>query len=150
MSDKNTTFLTSQGGYLNGAPKKLSNLCNFFIEDIPTSFSKDSLTAGGQDVVLYTGLQGTVGTLIPIQTKNDIRFFNKLQKALRLAAPDLLGRDHLKFRSYYQPVKNVIDGDLIESFNEFPIDVKVRIGKEIGKLPKEISRKIFEMRALST
>lgn len=150
ISEKNITFLNSQGNFLNGSIKKFKNLCNFYVEDIVTSFELNSLVSSGQEVIIYTGLQGTIGILLPIQTKIDIRFFNKLQKAIRLNYEDLTGRDNLKFRSYYQPIKNVIDGDLIELFNELPIDIKIKIGKEIGKLPKEISKKIFEIRALST
>ncbi|CCH46158.1 Pre-mRNA-splicing factor [Wickerhamomyces ciferrii] len=149
ISDTNSTFLITKDKFLNGAPFKLMNLCNFFIEDIPTSFAKGSFTIGGKDLIIYTGLQGTVGALIPLLTKSDIKFFINLEKQMRLHKPDLLGRMNLKYRGYYQPVKNVIDGDLIELFNTLSESTKVEISNELDKTPREISKKIDEIRFTS-
>ena len=35
---------------------------------------------------------------------------------MRQEQPPLAGRDHLAFRSFYFPVKDVIDGDLCEQY----------------------------------
>ncbi|VDO65537.1 unnamed protein product [Heligmosomoides polygyrus] len=43
-------------------------------------------------------------------------FFQNLEMHVRANFPPLCGRDHLAFRSYYHPCKNVIDGDLCEQF----------------------------------
>ncbi|ODQ58395.1 hypothetical protein WICANDRAFT_57231 [Wickerhamomyces anomalus NRRL Y-366-8] len=149
VSDTNSTFLITQDKVLNGAPYKLSNICNFYIEDIPTSFSKGSFTIGGRDIVIYSGLQGTIGALIPLLTKSDIKFFHNLEKAMRTYKEDLLGRMNLMFRGYYQPVKNVIDGDLIETFNTLSDDLKIQIANELDKTPREVSKKIYEVRTMS-
>ena len=42
---------------------------------------------------------------------------------MRVEFPPLCGRDHLAFRSFYAPVKSVVDGDICEQFNS-PIDIK--------------------------
>lgn len=149
ISDTNSTFLITQDKFLNGAPYKLSNICNFYIEDIPTSFSKGSFTIGGRDIVIYSGLQGTIGALIPLLTKSDIKFFHNLENAMRTFKEDLLGRMNLMFRGYYQPVKNVIDGDLIEAFNTLSTDLKVQVANELDKTPREVSKKIYEIRTMS-
>jgi len=149
ISDTNSTFLTTQDKVLNGAPYKLQNLCNFYIEDIPTSFSKGSFTIGGRDIVIYSGLQGTVGALIPLVTKSDIKFFHKLEKSMRMHKVDLLGRMNLMFRGYYQPVKNVIDGDLIETFISLPESIQNKVANELEKTPREVSKRIYEVRSMS-
>ncbi|KAH3684650.1 hypothetical protein WICPIJ_004366 [Wickerhamomyces pijperi] len=132
---------------LNGSKFKLNNLVNFFIQDIPLSFHLTSLTSGGQQVVLYSCLQGTIGSLIPLVTKSDILFFTNLQRVMRFHCVDVTGRSNLKYRGYYQPVKNCIDGDLVELFDTLSEEVQVKIAKECSKSVEEIKRKIFEVRA---
>ncbi|EPB76163.1 hypothetical protein ANCCEY_04759 [Ancylostoma ceylanicum] len=48
--------------------------------------------------------------------KREYDFFQNLEMHVRANFPPLCGRDHLAFRSYYHPCKNVIDGDLCEQF----------------------------------
>ena len=61
--------------------------------------------------------------------------------------PDrLTGRDHLMYRGYYQPVKGVIDGDLCERFMALSYDGKARIAAELEREPKEVEKKVVEMR----
>lgn len=97
--------------YLQGAPNRLGLTCHFFPQDIPTSLQKTSLVAGGRDVLLWSGLQGTLGIVIPFVSREDVDFFQTLEQHLRSEDPPLAGRDHLTYRSYYVPVKGVIDGD---------------------------------------
>lgn len=149
VSDTNSTYLVTQDKFLNGCPYKLTQLCNFYIEDIPTSFSKGSFTIGGKDIVIYSGLQGTIGAMIPLLTVSDIKFFRNLEKSMRTHQRDLLGRMNLMFRGYYQPVKNVIDGDLIETFNLLSDDLKLKISNDLDKTPREVSKKIYEIRSMS-
>lgn len=103
--------LAHERQYLQGAPNRLSLMIHFFPQDIPTSLQKTQLVAGGRDVLLWSGLQGTLGVLVPFVGREDVDFFQTLEQHLRSEDAPLAGRDHLAYRSYYVPVKGVIDGD---------------------------------------
>lgn len=128
--------------YLNGAPNRLDLMAHFFTQDIPTSICKTSLVVGGQDVLLWSGLQGTIGVLIPFVSREDADFFHALEVHMRSEDPPLAGRDHLLYRSYYVPVKSVIDGDLCERYLILPNDKKQIIAGELDRSVREIERKI--------
>lgn len=61
---------------------------------------------------------------------------------MRSEDPPLAGRDHLIYRSYYAPVKGVIDGDLCERFSLLSQDKKQMIAGELDRSVREIERKI--------
>jgi splicing factor 3B subunit 3 len=134
--------------YLSGAPSRLNLMTHFFPGDIPTSIQKTGLVAGGRDVVFWTGLQGTLGMLVPFVSREDVDFFQSLEMQLASSNgnPPLLGRDHLMYRSYYAPSKGTIDGDLCETFFLLPNDKKQMIAGELDRSIREIERKISDMR----
>ena len=103
--------LVHERQYLQGAPNRSTLMCHFFPQDIPTSIQKTQLVAGGRDILVWTGLQGTIGILVPFVSREDVDFFQTLEQHLRSEDAPLAGRDHLIYRSYYVPVKGVIDGD---------------------------------------
>ena len=74
------------------------------------------LNLAGTESVIYTGLQGTIGLLIPLVSKSEVELLFNLQLYMQQSQNNLVGKDHLKLRSYYNPIKNVIDGDLLERF----------------------------------
>ncbi|KFY96600.1 hypothetical protein V500_02391 [Pseudogymnoascus sp. VKM F-4518 (FW-2643)] len=135
--------------YLNGAPSRLNLIAHFFAQDIPTSICKTTLVGGGQDVLLWSGLQGTIGVLIPFTFREDADFFQTLEMHMRNEDPPLGGRDHLIYRSYYVPVKGVIDGDLCERYLLLPNDKKQMIAGELDRSVREIERKISFARTAS-
>lgn len=128
--------------YLNGAPSRLNLIAHFFAQDIPTSICKTTLIVGGQDVLLWSGLQGTIGVLIPFTFREDADFFQTLEMHMRNEDQPLGGRDHLIYRSYYVPVKGVIDGDLCERYLLLSNDKKQMIAGELDRSVREIERKI--------
>lgn len=128
--------------YLQGAPNRLNLMAHFYPQDIPTSIQKTQLVAGGRDILVWTGLQGTVGMLIPIVSREDVDFFQSLEMQLASQNAPLAGRDHLIYRSYYVPVKGAIDGDLCETFLLLPNDKKTMIAGELDRSVREIERKI--------
>lgn len=128
--------------YLQGAPHRLALMAHFFPHDIPTSITKTSPVAGGRDCLLWSGLQGTLGILIPFVSREDVDFFQTLEQHLRSEDAPLAGRDHLIYRSYYVPVKGVIDGDLCERYTLLPSDKKQMIAGELDRSVREIERKI--------
>lgn len=109
--DGSGAHLIHERQYLQGAPNRVSLMCHFFPQDVPTSIQKTQLVAGGRDVLVWTGLQGTLGILVPFISREDVDFFQTLEQHLRSEDAPLAGRDHLIYRSYYVPVKGVIDGD---------------------------------------
>ena len=52
----------------------------------------------------------------------------------------------MMYRSYYVPVKGVIDGDLCERFMLLGYDSKQKIAAEVEREIREIERKVQEMR----
>ena len=128
--------------YLQGAPHRLTLMAHFYPQDIPTSIHKTNLVAGGRDCLLWSGLQGTLGILIPFVSREDVDFFQTLEQHLRSEDAPLAGRDHLIYRSYYVPVKGVIDGDLCERYTLLPSDKKQMIAGELDRSVREIERKI--------
>ncbi|KAK6194263.1 hypothetical protein LQW54_011613 [Pestalotiopsis sp. IQ-011] len=135
--------------YLHGTNHRVSLMTHFYTQDVPTSISKTNLVVGGQDVLLWSGIQGTVGVFIPLVSREDADFFQSLESHLRSEDPPLAGRDHLIYRSYYVPVKGVIDGDLCERFTLLPNDKKQMIAGELDRSVREIERKISDIRTRS-
>jgi splicing factor 3B subunit 3 len=135
--------------YLHGTPHRLDLQCHFFTQDVPTSITKTSLVVGGQDVILWSGLMGTIGVFIPFVTREDTDFFQNLEQHLRAEDAPLAGRDHLMYRSYYAPVKGIIDGDLCERYTLLPNDKKQMIAGELDRSVREIERKISDLRTRS-
>ncbi|KAK3380060.1 Pre-mRNA-splicing factor rse-1 [Lasiosphaeria ovina] len=141
--------LTHARDYLHGAPNRLSLMTHFYTQDLPTSICKTSLVVGGQEVLVWSGLQGTIGVLIPFISREDVDFFQSLENHMRSEDPPLAGRDHLIYRGYYTPVKGVIDGDLCERYNLLPNDKKQMIAGELDRSVREIERKISDIRTRS-
>ncbi|KAL2259969.1 hypothetical protein VTK26DRAFT_6181 [Humicola hyalothermophila] len=135
--------------YLHGAPNRLNLMAHFYTQDLPTSIVKTNLVVGGQDVLVWSGIQGTVGVLIPFVSREDVDFFQNLESHMRAEDPPLAGRDHLMYRGYYVPVKGVIDGDLCERFSLLPNDKKQMIAGELDRSVREIERKISDIRTRS-
>ncbi|KAK4163512.1 Pre-mRNA-splicing factor rse1 [Cladorrhinum sp. PSN259] len=135
--------------YLHGAPARANCMAHFYTQDLPTSIVKTNLVVGGQDVLVWSGIQGTVGVLIPFVSREDVDFFQSLESHLRAEDPPLAGRDHLIYRGYYVPAKGVIDGDLCERFTLLPNDKKQMIAGELDRSVREIERKISDIRTRS-
>lgn len=139
--------LTHERQYLQGAPNKLSLMAHYFCQDIPMSIQKTGLVPGGRDVLLWGGLQGTLGILVPFVSRDDVDFFTSLESQMRSEDLPLAGRDHLIYRGYYVPVKGVIDGDLCERFTLLTSEKKAMIAGELDRTVREVERKVADMRA---
>eukprot|EP01063_Lacrimia_lanifica_P025904 TRINITY_DN3399_c0_g2_i1.p1 TRINITY_DN3399_c0_g2~~TRINITY_DN3399_c0_g2_i1.p1 ORF type:complete len:1213 (+),score=503.34 TRINITY_DN3399_c0_g2_i1:154-3792(+) len=134
-------------GFLHGAQYKFDVVASFFVGSRITNIQKTSLSTGGQEVVLYTTLNGTIGCMLPITSRNDAELLKVVQNYMRQERPPLLGRDHLAFRSYYTPQRAVIDGDLVELFSSLPHEAQVRVAEEVGRQPAELSKRLEDFRA---
>lgn len=117
--------------FLGGAPNRVDTIANYFANDIPISIQKTILLSGGERIIFWAGLQGTLGALIPFNSRRSHKMFQQLELQLRSDDKPLSGRDHLAYRSYFNPVKTVIDGDLIERFLVLSRDKRESIAAQL-------------------
>jgi len=134
-------------GLLNGASQKADVISNFHLGEVVTSLQKATLIPGGSESLVYTTLSGSVGMLVPFTSHEDQDFFQHLEMYMRQEYPSLCGRDHLAYRSYYFPVKNVIDGDLCEMFNSMEPSKQKSVAEELeDRSANEVSKKLEDIR----
>ncbi|RPD53419.1 hypothetical protein L226DRAFT_617381 [Lentinus tigrinus ALCF2SS1-7] len=137
-------------GLLMGAPHKTSMLAHFHIGDIVTGIHKVSMVTGGRDVLVYTGLHGTIGVLAPFVAKDDVDFMTTLEQHMRTEHLSLVGRDHLAWRGYYAPVKAVVDGDLCEMYARLPPNKQSDIANELDRTVGEVLKKLEQLRVTAS
>ncbi|KAL9701788.1 hypothetical protein quinque_005229 [Culex quinquefasciatus] len=133
-------------GLLNGASQKAENVCTFHLGETIMSLQKATLIPGGSESLIYATMSGTVGALVPFTSREDFDFFQHLEMHMRNENPPLCGRDHLSFRSYYYPVKNVMDGDLCEQFTSMDPAKQKSIATDLGRTPNEVAKKLEDIR----
>ncbi|KAL3284335.1 hypothetical protein HHI36_018499 [Cryptolaemus montrouzieri] len=133
-------------GLLNGASQKTETLASFHVGETVTFLQKATLIPGGWESLIYTTLSGTVGVLVPFTSHEDHDFFQHLEMHMRSENSPLCGRDHISFRSYYYPVKNVIDGDLCEQYNSLETAKQKTIAQDLDRTPAEVSKKLEDIR----
>ena len=133
-------------GLLHGASQKAELLCHYYVGETVLSVQKTTLIQGGSECIIYTTLSGSIGILVPFSSKEDIQFMQHLEMYLRQEHQTLCGRDHLHYRSYYIPVKNVIDGDLCEQYNSIDYKKKRSIAEDFDRTPNEVAKKLEDLR----
>ncbi|KAF1775308.1 WD40-repeat-containing domain [Phytophthora cactorum] len=122
-------------GLLNGAPNKLEQVAQFHVGDVVTSMVRSSLVPGGTEAIIYATIMGRIGALIPFTSREDVDFYTHLEMYMRQEQPPLCGRDHLSYRSYYIPVKNVTDGDLCEQFSTLSVEKQASVAEDLDRTP---------------
>jgi splicing factor 3B subunit 3 len=137
-------------GQLMGAPHKTKMIAHFHVGDVITSLHKVSLVAGGREVLLYSGLHGTIGILVPFASKEDVDFISTLEQHMRTEQLSLVGRDHLSWRGYYTPVNAVVDGDLCEMFARLPPQKQSIIAGELDRTVGEVLKKLDQLRVTAS
>lgn len=149
-------FIVNERSFLNGAPYRVDEKAHIFVNDTPMSVKRTPLVPGGQEVVFWSGISGTMGAMIPFVARTDVTFFHLLEIYMRnrkeleqidKCNPPLTGRDQLNYRGYYSPVRGFIDGDFCERFLTLPPAAKQWIATEMEnwEVP-EIEKRIVEMR----
>lgn len=139
--------VTAKRERLFGAPFKLERLAEFHLGDTITMLSKTTLSLGSRELVLYGTIEGAVGIFMPFTSREETLTLQNLELALRMESPaTLAGREHLSYRSYYAPVKSVIDGDLIETFVALSGDRKYFVAQTVDRSPSDLLRKIRDLR----
>lgn len=145
-------WIRSHPEYLQGAPVRLKPVAQFHVGDAIVKMCRGLLIYGsGQEAVVYFGVLGTIGVLLPLLTLLEVRFFQSL--SIEMAAlytetntNNLLGKDAIKSRGYYGPSYNVVDGDLLEQFHHQTDTIKQTIATKLGRLVGEIERRLLEVR----
>lgn len=133
-------------GNLNGASQKLEQICHFYIGDMITTLQKTSIIPGSDDSLIYTTISGAIGMFVPFLSRDEFEFFQTLEMHLRVEFPPLCGRDHLSYRSFYAPVKSVVDGDLCEQFSMLDLSKQREIALSLGQTPSVIMKKLEDLR----
>ncbi|OXA64014.1 splicing factor 3B subunit 3 isoform X1 [Folsomia candida] len=133
-------------GLLSGASNKLEVYNNFHVGETILSLQKSTLIPGGNESLVYTTLSGSVGIIVPFTSREDHEFFRDLEMHMRSENSPLCGRDHLSYRSYYFPVRNVIDGDLCEQYNSIDPSKQKSIAEELDRTPNEVAKKLEDIR----
>jgi splicing factor 3B subunit 3 len=133
-------------GQLMGAPHKTKLLAHFHVGDVITSIHKVALVVGGREVLLYTGVHGSIGILVPFVSKDDVDFIGTLEQHMRGEQLSIVGRDQLAWRGYYAPVKAVVDGDLCEMFARLTAQKQASIAGELDRTVGEVLKKLEQLR----
>lgn len=105
-----------------------------------------SLKADGKEVLLVSTITGGIYAFVPMRSKEEVSFFQHLEMYMRQEFTSLCQRDHLSYRSFFQPVRFTVDGELCERFTALPYTKQKEFGDDVDRSPTEIIKKLEEMR----
>ena len=131
---------------LNESYQKLEIVCNYHVGEVVTGMTKASLVAGGSEALVYVTVTGRIGAFLPFTSRDDVEFFQDLEAHLRTDAPRLTGNEPQNYRSYYSPVKHVVDGDLCDSFGNIEFKDQKKIAEKLERSIGEIMKKLEDTR----
>lgn len=87
--DPTATKFKWENGYLNGAAFKTESICQYYIGEVATCITKtqlNTLSGANSEIILFGTTSGSLGALIPFETKEEIDFFVHLEMYLRIEA----------------------------------------------------------------
>lgn len=145
-SSNGATNLWDQG-VLNGAPNKVELLHHYYIGDIPTSITCTSLKTGHPPVFIVATISGGLFAIKSSSSKSEGDVMQKLEMFMRQEYTNLCQRDHLSFRSFYHPVKNMIDTSLLERFMVLPFAKQEQFAQSVDYSVADIMKKLEELRS---
>mmetsp|Transcript_26465 Transcript_26465/g.39327 ORF Transcript_26465/g.39327 Transcript_26465/m.39327 type:complete len:1065 (-) Transcript_26465:79-3273(-) len=125
---------------------KLETLCHYHIGEVVTGMTRASLVAGGAESLIYVTVTGRIGALVPFASRDDVDFYTRLEGCLRTDASRPTGREPQAYRSYYAPVKHVVDGDLCENYGKLTHDEQKKIAERLDRTVGEIVKKLEDTR----
>lgn len=135
----------SAQGQLDGAPNKFVQVCCFHVGEMITSVRRVKLAPGRPEILLYVTIQGTLGCLVPYKSRSDAEFFMNFENIIRQTKVDIVGREHLDYRSTYIPCQRVVDGDLLNEFYELGPEKQKSIADSVDRTVGEIINKVEEL-----
>ncbi|TID30785.1 hypothetical protein CANINC_000701 [Pichia inconspicua] len=132
--------------------EKFKLLSSFYVGDVITSLNFGQIGIGGEEVVVYGGINGTVGTFSAMKTIKEVNFFRELEKLVRemvvkIPTLQLIDRDVRKFRSYYVPKRACIDGDLVELYLVLDKEAKAKVADALDRTVEHVEKRVLEMRS---
>lgn len=125
---------------------KLDMLCHYHVGEVVTGMTRASLVAGGAEVLIYVTVTGRIGALVPFISRDDIEFFTLLEGCMRTDAPRPTGREPQAYRSYYAPIKHVVDGELCESFTKLSYEEQKKIADKLDRTVDEVVKNLEQIR----
>ena len=128
------------------ATPKLECLCNYHIGEVVTGMTRASLVAGGAESLIYVTVTGRIGALVPFTSRETVEFYTDLEACLRTDAPRPTGREPQAYRSYYAPIKHIIDGDLCELFGKLSFEQQSKVAEKLDRTVVEIVKKLEDTR----
>lgn len=128
-------------------PFKFEMVCSYYVGDVVTSilaynYSSRSIKF---EVMIFSTLGGDLGVLLPLTKAEDVDLFQHVEIYMRQECQPFLGWSHLSFRSYYFPCRNVIDGDLCESYTSLCLSKQCSIAESMKYSPGEISNSLEDV-----
>jgi splicing factor 3B subunit 3 len=108
--------------------------------------AKASLKAHGKEVVVASTITGGLYAFVPTKSKEEASFFQHLEMFMRQEFSNLCQRDHLAYRSYFQPVKHTLDGDLCERYMALPYAKQKEFADDVDRSPTEVIKKLEDLR----
>uniref|UniRef100_A0A7E4WBX1 CPSF_A domain-containing protein n=1 Tax=Panagrellus redivivus TaxID=6233 RepID=A0A7E4WBX1_PANRE len=133
-------------GNLNGAPQKAELISQFYVGCAISSIEKTNLIPAAESAIVYSTITGAIGMFVPFVTRDEFEMFQTLEMHMRVEFPPLCGRDHLAYRSYYAPVKGVVDGDICEQLGMLDSAKQREISENLGRKATEVTKKLEDMR----
>lgn len=128
--------------------QRLTEIVSYHIGDCITSIQKCTWQSNGTEWLLYTTLHGTIGSLLPLSNKDEVEQLMTLEMHLRTELSNLVGRDHMSYRSYYTPVQSVSDGDLLQLYIDLPYDRQVFIAEQLTSTPATLVKHLDDLKSL--
>ena len=83
MDNPTGSRLLWDSGVLNGASRKLDLMCQYHVGELVTSLHRTALVPGGAEAVVYVTAMGSIGALLPSQSREDKDFFTHLEMHMR-------------------------------------------------------------------
>jgi splicing factor 3B subunit 3 len=120
----------------------LQLLAHFHVGQLITSLHKTT-TSTGRELITYVTNLGAIGVLEAFHSRTDVEVFQQIEQAVRKKIVPLSGNSHLKYRSIYNPVLNVVDGDLCRLLNSVQIPVATAIAADTDHALAYLQRKLF-------
>jgi len=128
------------------ATPRLETLCNYHVGEVVTGMTRASLVAGGSESLIYVTVTGRIGALVPFTSRETVDFYTQLEICMRTDAPRPTGREPQAYRSYYAPIKHVIDGGLCEMYGKLRYEDQKKIADQLEREVTEVTKKLVDTR----
>eukprot|EP00746_Dinoflagellata_sp_MGD_P155614 gnl/MRDRNA2_/MRDRNA2_85465_c0_seq1.p1 gnl/MRDRNA2_/MRDRNA2_85465_c0~~gnl/MRDRNA2_/MRDRNA2_85465_c0_seq1.p1 ORF type:complete len:1217 (+),score=20.44 gnl/MRDRNA2_/MRDRNA2_85465_c0_seq1:154-3651(+) len=136
----------SQDGNVQYEHYRLKQEACFYVGDVVMKLQRTILQSGGNEMIIYATIGGSIGVLLPFGLKDEADFFQLFEMHLRQDVHLLLGGDHFGYRSYYHPCRNVVDGDYCEVYPKLRRSLQQILAESLESTPRDVMKKIEGIR----